>query len=247
MTNEELLDIINLLVCGRLSICVYLVVDANFMKQRATIFIGFLFQLSLCFSQSPERNMADQPGKNSVSQLPEFPGGGNALRQFLRLETTYPKQAKEEAIEGIVWIGFVVCGNGKIKDIKVVKGIHKVLDDEAVRVIGSMPDWRPGKDKDKPIDSYVQLPIKWSIGGSGTSASKYYNKGVESLKQKNYADAIENFNLCLKKSPTDMDALYNRGVCSIILKDTIKACEYWRLSRILGDEEIQSMLTQYCK
>jgi protein TonB len=71
--------------------------------------------------------------------------------------------AKENGIQGKVFVQFVVWKDGTIKDVKVVKGVHKTLDSEALRVITRMPLWSPGKQRGKNVNARFTLPIKFRI------------------------------------------------------------------------------------
>ena len=98
-----------------------------------------------------------------VEEIPEFIGGIEKLYEYLRNNINYPEQAKEFNIQGKVFIQFVVWKDGTIKDVKVVKGAHKLLDKEAVRVINKMPKWKPGRQRGKNVNARFTLPIKFRI------------------------------------------------------------------------------------
>ena len=96
-----------------------------------------------------------------VEENPEFKGGMAKLYEFIGNNTQYPKMAEENGIQGKVFVQFVVCKDGTIKDVKVVKGVHKTLDSEAVRVVKTMPKWNPGKQRGKSVNVNYTLPIKF--------------------------------------------------------------------------------------
>ena len=98
-----------------------------------------------------------------VEENPEFKGGMAKLYEFLNSNINYPEMAKENGIQGKVFIQFVVWKDGTIRDVKVVKGVHKTLDNEAVRVVKSMPKWKPGKQRGKSVNARFTLPIKFKI------------------------------------------------------------------------------------
>lgn len=75
---------------------------------------------------------------------PEFPGGENALRAFIKNNLVYPEMAIKDSVQGKVYVNFVVSKNGKIENVQIARGIHPVLDEEAIRVVCSMPEWKPG-------------------------------------------------------------------------------------------------------
>ncbi len=99
-----------------------------------------------------------------VDVMPEFPGGVNALISHVGQNVIYPAEAMEKEIQGRVFVGFVVEKDGSISNVKVLKGIGSGCDEEAVRVISSMPKWKPGKLKGKPVRVSYQIPISFQIG-----------------------------------------------------------------------------------
>ena len=98
-----------------------------------------------------------------VEEMPEFIGGVEKLYEYLGDNIKYPEQAKDFSIQGKVFVQFVVWKDGTIKDVKVVKGAHKLLDKEALRVINKMPNWKPGKQRGKNVNAKFTLPIKFRI------------------------------------------------------------------------------------
>ncbi|HEY9113120.1 MAG TPA: energy transducer TonB, partial [Bacteroidales bacterium] len=75
----------------------------------------------------------------------------------------YPALAKESGIQGRVFINFVVEIDGRITDVKVLRGIGGGCDEEAVRVVQSMPKWKPGKQRGKPVRVSYNLPVKFTL------------------------------------------------------------------------------------
>ena len=98
-----------------------------------------------------------------VEESPSFPGGVAKLYEFLSKQLRYPEMAKENGIQGKVFVQFVVCKDGSIKDVKVIKSIHNILDKEASRVVKRMPKWSPGKQRGKAVNTKFTLPIKFKI------------------------------------------------------------------------------------
>ena len=98
-----------------------------------------------------------------VEESPSFPGGVAKLYEFLSKQLRYPEMAKENGIQGKVFVQFVVCKDGSIKDVKVIKSIHNTLDKEASRVVKRMPKWSPGKQRGKAVNTKFTLPIKFKI------------------------------------------------------------------------------------
>ena len=107
------------------------------------------------------------PAYSIVEQMPQFPGGERRLMYFLSVELKYPPEAKAANIEGTVVVNFLVSTAGKIENVKVIKSVNPALDAEAVRVVGSMPDWSPGKQNGKSVDVYYSIPIEFSLKSTG--------------------------------------------------------------------------------
>ena len=99
-----------------------------------------------------------------VEQQPEFPGGAAEMYNYLGKEVKYPEMAIDSSIQGKVYVKFVIKKNGSIGEVKVVRGVHKTLDDEAVRVIKSMPKWTAGEQRGKKVNVWFTLPVNFRIG-----------------------------------------------------------------------------------
>lgn len=98
-----------------------------------------------------------------VEQMPEFPGGEGELMKYLGQKIVYPPIAKDNGIQGKVYVNFVVDANGDIRDAKVVRGIGGGCDEEALRVVKSMPKWKAGKQNGRTVPVYYNLPIKFTL------------------------------------------------------------------------------------
>ncbi|MCK9398362.1 MAG: TonB family protein [Bacteroidales bacterium] len=98
-----------------------------------------------------------------VESMPEFPGGDSALYRFLTENIHYPDSTKKAGIQGRVFMTFAVNKDGSISDVQVLRGIGGGCDEEALRVVKSMPNWIPGKQRGKPVRVQYNLPIKFSL------------------------------------------------------------------------------------
>ncbi len=98
-----------------------------------------------------------------VEEMPEFPGGQAALMSFIAKSIKYPVVAQENGIQGRVTCSFVVNKDGSIVDAEVVRGIDPSLDKEALRVINTMPKWKPGKQRGKPVRVKFTVPINFRL------------------------------------------------------------------------------------
>ncbi len=95
--------------------------------------------------------------------MPEFPGGEVALRKFIATSVKYPVIAQENGIQGRVYISFVVNTKGKVIDVKIARGVDPNLDKEAIRVVNSMPAWKPGKQRGKAVKVSYTVPINFVL------------------------------------------------------------------------------------
>lgn len=125
---------------------------------------GFEFEGDVV--EEATQDIGEDPNKvwTIVEQPPEFPGGIAAMMKFLSQNTRYPSSARRMGTEGSVFVSFVVDPNGKITEVQTIKGIANDCDKEAMRVIQSMPPWKPGKQNGKPVRVRFVLPIKFVLG-----------------------------------------------------------------------------------
>jgi len=98
-----------------------------------------------------------------VENMPKFPGGDLGLMKYIQKNVNYPPIAKEYNITGKVYISFVVDKSGSVTNVKVVRGVDKNLDAEAVRVIKSLPKYKAGKQRGKPVRVMFTVPINFTL------------------------------------------------------------------------------------
>jgi periplasmic protein TonB len=98
-----------------------------------------------------------------VEEKPLFVGGDKALLIFLGKNTKYPPTAKEAGIQGKVYIEFIIDKNGFVTDAKIARSVHPLLDKEALRVVKSMPKWKPGLQGGKKVSVNFHVPINFVL------------------------------------------------------------------------------------
>ncbi len=98
-----------------------------------------------------------------VEDMPEFKGGEKALLKYIAEHVVYPEIAKENDIQGTVYVKFVVNEKGKVTNVGLLRGVDPLLDKEAIKVIESLPDWKPGKQSGKNVKVSMQVPIKFQL------------------------------------------------------------------------------------
>ena len=129
----------------------------------------FLYLLTPFFSFSQEQEIKKEEsvkagfGVSVIQVQPEFPGGPDSLQSFLKKNLSYPDSAKYNRIQGRVYIGFLIDKKGRIKDEKILNGVNDLLDNEALRVVKLMPQWKPGTAGGSPANVQYILPVDFIL------------------------------------------------------------------------------------
>ncbi|MDO8993788.1 MAG: energy transducer TonB [Daejeonella sp.] len=100
---------------------------------------------------------------DGIENYPEFPGGHSAFIKFLSRNLKYPETAVEKGIEGKVLISFIIEKNGRLSNIKILRGIGYGCDEEAIRVLEKSPEWKPGIQNKQKVRVAYTLPINFSL------------------------------------------------------------------------------------
>ena len=119
--------------------------------------------LDFIIEDDPDETLEEPQVFYSAEKQPEFPGGLSAMRKFLSDNLVYPQSAKDVGITGPVHVSFVVWSDGSIREVKVLRGIGGGCDEEAVRVIKSMPDWHPGVQRTTPVSVQMAIQISFHL------------------------------------------------------------------------------------
>lgn len=98
-----------------------------------------------------------------VEEMPEFPGGTMALLEYLRSNIKYPKECRDNNIQGRVLVSFIVGKDGKITNPEIVLGVDPALDAEAMKVVAAMPEWKPGTQKGEKVRVQYTIPINFRL------------------------------------------------------------------------------------
>ena len=98
-----------------------------------------------------------------VEDMPEFPDGELALRKYIANAVDYPVVAQENGIQGKVYVTFVVAKDGSIANCKIARGVAPSLNEEALRVVNSLPKWKPGKQRGKAVNVSYTVPINFVL------------------------------------------------------------------------------------
>jgi TonB family protein len=112
----------------------------------------------------PKKKIADDGAYLMVEEMPTYPGGQNAMMQYLSSNVRYPKTAVEKNMTGTVYVKFDIDTDGSINNVQSVnKAIGGGLEEEAIRVVKKMPNWNPGKEKGQPVRVRFVLPVSFRL------------------------------------------------------------------------------------
>ena len=100
---------------------------------------------------------------DNVDELPEYPGGINAMMEFVIKNLKYPEQMMKDSIEGRVLVSFIVEKDGSVSNVEELTSPHPVLTEEAIRVVNAMPRWKPGKNDGKAVRVRFNLPLTFKL------------------------------------------------------------------------------------
>lgn len=130
------------------------------MKMKFTLFLLLLIMAMPLSAQTVNEVDSDRVYHMSmVEQQPEFPEGIAEMYKWLSNNIRYPEEAKKEGVQGKVIVEFLITKTGKTDKVRVLRGRHPALDEEALRVIKAMPAWTPGKVNGEPVNVTYTLPI----------------------------------------------------------------------------------------
>ena len=121
-------------------------------------------------SYAPQPKEAEQGDVfQVVEEQPMFPGGMGEMMKFLQQNVKYPKEAQDQGVQGRVIVQFVVNKDGSISNDTVVRSVDPMLDAEAIRVVRSMPNWTPGKQRGEAVRVRFTLPVTFRLDGGEES------------------------------------------------------------------------------
>jgi TonB family protein len=124
--------------------------------------------LLLCciFALSLQAKSQNTTGVLNIAEvMPKYPTGDTGLYKFIRQNIHYPQACIDSGIQGKVYVRFVVTANGSIKNAEIIKGVHPLLNAEALSVVSQLPAFIPGKNKGKNVDVYFAVPISFELLG----------------------------------------------------------------------------------
>lgn len=131
------------------------------MIYKVKLLFAFLTVVGLSFLTSEAS--AQETVHKQVDEMPVPPGGKDGFIQYMIQNLKYPEAAKENGIEGMVMVTFVVKSDGSVENIEVIKGIGGGCDEEALRVVAESGKWTPGKLDGKTVNTQMTLPVQFRL------------------------------------------------------------------------------------
>ncbi len=129
------------------------------MKTKLFLISLLLLFINTSFAQNEQKEVVI----DVAEQDPEYPGGEEAMNKFIASNFKYPEEARKLGEQGTVYVQFVVYKDGTLRDVHIIKGVSESIDAEAIRVIESMPNWKPGMQDGKKVNVRFIIPIKVSL------------------------------------------------------------------------------------
>lgn len=133
------------------------------MKTIKIMLIVAVFLITGNSQAQNKENKSKDGVYTEVEQMPEYPGGVNALMSDIASAVKYPDEAKTKGIQGKVFVSFVVDEQGKVTNAKIERGVEPSLDAESLRVVNNLKNWKPGKEKGKTVKVAFTLPINYAL------------------------------------------------------------------------------------
>ncbi|MBP6456438.1 MAG: energy transducer TonB [Chitinophagaceae bacterium] len=144
------------------------------MNRIITLIAFILFSNNVLFAQIDtnlsKKNVVEQPEVQA-----EFIGGEDELLKYIAINTIYPAKAQNEGIQGRVDVSFIICEDGSMCDYKILQSVSPELDEEAIRVLKTMPKWKPASVNSKPVSSQFTLPMSFVLQNRGFRKRKSKN------------------------------------------------------------------------
>ena len=137
-----------------------------------TKLFGLFIALLVCLPSLAQQKPVEKVDSDGVylmpDQMPEFPGGMQAMMKFLTTNIKYPVEAQKKGVSGRVIVQFVIMEDGTLDQAKVIRGVDPLLDEEALRVVKSMPKWKPGMDRGEAVKVRFTAPIMFNLSKKDT-------------------------------------------------------------------------------
>ncbi|GAB3898916.1 energy transducer TonB [Spirosoma agri] len=117
-------------------------------------------------AQPTSQTISNEPIFTVVEVPPSFPGGNAQLSSYLRTNVRYPEAARKAKVDGRVFVSFIVTKEGHLEDVTILKGYGYGLDEEALRLVQTMPTWVPGRQANRPVSVKFNLVVPFDLTSS---------------------------------------------------------------------------------
>ncbi|MDO8897256.1 MAG: energy transducer TonB [Bacteroidales bacterium] len=133
------------------------------MKTQILIAVLSLIAFSVMGQNDTSRRNNDRELMVVVESMPEFVGGFEALKKYIKSKAVYTEQARKDKVTGRVYVSFFVDKNGAVTEPYILRGLHPDLDSISLSIVKNMPNWKPGTQRGKPIGCQFNLPIGFHL------------------------------------------------------------------------------------
>jgi protein TonB len=135
-----------------------------YQKKGRFLFVLVVFMLTKNITHAQNNTSNDSIYNfENLDKEPVFNEGNGDLNEFIKKNIMYPKQSRKDQIEGKVYVQFVIEKNGKVTNIKILKGLNEDCNKEVIRIVDKMPRWKPGEKNNQPVRTFFNLPVKFSL------------------------------------------------------------------------------------
>ncbi|MCH8902420.1 MAG: energy transducer TonB [Bacteroidetes bacterium] len=178
-----------------------------------------------------------------VEKMPEFPGGEEAYLEYVQRNYNHPTIASLNSIEGVISFNFILDTLGNVGNVKILKGLCKPCDQEAKRVVRSMPRWKPGTQRDKPVRVQISGKIRIIINSLPAS----YHKAVKYYDEGEYYKAMKMYKGLVSRHPDIAAYWHGLAMMYIKLGSDGLACDAWKKIKHLNLYGREDPVRKHCK
>ena len=126
-----------------------------------------LFLISTLLFSINQQSFSQQEENDTIMDIieimPEYPGGEEARMKFIVENIEYPEIAREQNVQGTVYVSFIVEKDGSLTNIKILRGIGSACDKEVIRIVNKMPNWKAGTQRGKAVRVKFNMPVKFQL------------------------------------------------------------------------------------
>lgn len=208
-----------------------------------------LFFVCICFGYSQNK----QEIFTVVEVMPQYPGGQQEMMTYLQKSIKYPFELKKAQFGGKVFVKFIIDSLGNVVKPEILKssGFNQ-FDNEALRVISAMPQWKPGTQNNRAVNVYFNLPIMFSLDNgpifinSLKNSNEKYIQSIQLLLMEKTEKAYQILDYYIKENDKDADALYNFAVLHYLDKNKLAACDLFERAKTIGNSYAENAIKKYC-